>query len=45
MYIPEFNRVRDHAVAVSFVQANPFSILVSAAESGPVATHIPILRS
>jgi transcriptional regulator len=43
MYIPEFNRVRDHADIVSFVQANPFAILVSAADGGPFATHIPIL--
>jgi transcriptional regulator len=43
MYIPEFNRVRDQADMVSFVQANPFAILVSASESGPFATHIPIL--
>jgi transcriptional regulator len=43
MYIPEFNRVRDHADAVAFVQANPFGILVSASDSGPFATHIPIL--
>lgn len=43
MYIPEFNRVRDHADAVSFVQANPFTILVSTSDSGPFATHIPIL--
>jgi transcriptional regulator len=43
MYIPEFNRVRDHADTISFVKANPFAILVSAADSGPFATHIPIL--
>jgi transcriptional regulator len=43
MYIPEFNRVRDHADMVSFVRANPFAILVSASENGPFATHIPIL--
>jgi transcriptional regulator len=43
MYIPEFNRVRDHADTVSFVQANPFAILVSASDTGPFATHIPIL--
>lgn len=43
MYIPEFNRVRDHADALSFVQANPFAILVSASDNGPFATHIPIL--
>lgn len=43
MYIPEFNRVRDHADIAAFVQANPFAILVSASDSGPFATHIPIL--
>lgn len=43
MYIPEFNRVRDRADTVSFVQANPFAILVSPSDSGPFATHIPIL--
>ncbi|MFZ0815737.1 MAG: FMN-binding negative transcriptional regulator [Candidatus Sulfotelmatobacter sp.] len=43
MYIPEFNRVREHADTISFVQANPFAILVSPSESGPFATHIPIL--
>jgi transcriptional regulator len=43
MYIPEFNRVRDHADTVSFVQVNPFAILVSPSEGGPFATHIPIL--
>jgi transcriptional regulator len=43
MYIPEFNRVRDHADTVSFIQANPFAILVSASDGGPFATHLPIL--
>jgi transcriptional regulator len=43
MYIPEFNSVRDHAEIVSFVQANPFAILVSTSDTGPFATHIPIL--
>jgi transcriptional regulator len=43
MYIPEFNRVHDHAEAVSFVRANPFAILVSDSDEGPFATHIPIL--
>jgi transcriptional regulator len=43
MYIPEFNRVRDHAETISFVQANPFGILVSPSDTGPFATHIPIL--
>lgn len=43
MYIPEFNRVREHADTLSFVKANPFAILVSPSESGPFATHIPVL--
>ncbi len=43
MYIPEFNRVREHADTIAFVQANPFAILVSPSEGGPFASHIPIL--
>lgn len=43
MYIPEFNRVKNHADTVSFVQANPFAILVTSSDAGPFATHIPIL--
>jgi transcriptional regulator len=43
MYIPEFNRVRDRAEILSFVQAYPFAILVTASDNGPFATHIPIL--
>jgi transcriptional regulator len=45
MYIPEFNRVRDHAETLAFVRANPFGILITSSESGPFATHIPILTS
>src|ERR1700730_7198955 len=43
MYIPEFNRVRDNSIALGFAKANPFAILVSAADNGPFATHVPIL--
>ena len=43
MYIPEFNRVREHADAVAFLRANPFAILVTPSDNGPFATHIPIL--
>jgi transcriptional regulator len=43
VYIPEFNRVEDRAVALSFMQANPFAILISATGDGPFATHLPIL--
>lgn len=43
MYIPEFNRIEDGAVALAFMKANPFAILVSATESGPFATHLPLL--
>jgi transcriptional regulator len=43
MYIPEFNRVRDPSEIISFVQANPFAILVSISDTRPFATHIPIL--
>ena len=43
MYIPEFNRVEDRAVALAFMQANPFALLISMTETGPFATHLPIL--
>ena len=43
MYIPEFNRVEDRGKAVAFMRANPFAILVSVNESGPFATHLPVL--
>ena len=42
MYIPEHFRVRDHADAVAFMQANPFVILVSTADGQPYASHIPV---
>ncbi len=43
MYIPEFNRVEDRAVALAFMQASPFAILISITDGGPFATHLPIL--
>jgi transcriptional regulator len=43
VYIPEFNRVEDRAVALAFMQTNPFAILISPTEAGPFATHLPIL--
>ncbi|HET9178044.1 MAG TPA: FMN-binding negative transcriptional regulator [Terriglobia bacterium] len=43
MYIPEFNRLKDSATALAFMQANPFAIVVSAADGSPFATHIPVL--
>lgn len=42
MYIPEHFRVRDHAEAVGFMRANPFTILVSSTEDGLFATHLPL---
>ncbi len=44
MYVPEHFRVRDHADAVAFMRANPFVVLVSAADDGePFASHIPVV--
>lgn len=45
LYIPEFNRLKDIAVALGFMQANPFAIVVSTAKGPPFATHIPVLVS
>jgi transcriptional regulator len=43
MYIPEFNRIEDQAVAVAFMRANPFAILVSTNDDTPFATHLPVI--
>ncbi|HEX5411697.1 MAG TPA: FMN-binding negative transcriptional regulator [Terriglobia bacterium] len=45
MYIPEFNRLKDSATALAFMQANPFAIVVSAAGGSPFATHVPVLAT
>ena len=43
MYIPEHFVVRDHATALAFMRANPFTILVSSTDEGPFATHLPVV--
>jgi transcriptional regulator len=45
LYIPKFNLLEDPAIALAFMQANPFAIVVSAADGSPFATHIPVLAS
>lgn len=45
MYIPEFNRLKDSATALAFMQANPFAIVVSAGDGSPFATHLPVLAA
>lgn len=43
MYIPEFNRLQDHAIALEFMRANAFAIVVSSGDGSPFATHIPVI--
>jgi transcriptional regulator len=43
MYIPEYFRVHDHSTALAFMRNNPFAILVSCTETGPFATHVPLV--
>ena len=43
MYITEFNPLKHTAIALSFMGANPFAIVVSAADGSPFATHNPML--
>lgn len=43
MYIPEHFRNEDRTAALDFMRANPFTILVSNTETGPFATHVPVL--
>jgi len=43
LYIPEFNRIEDRAISLEFMRANPFAIVISPSERGPLATHLPLL--
>ncbi len=43
MYIPEHFRVEDTAIALAFMRANPFAILVSSSGPEPFATHVPLV--
>jgi len=43
VYIPEHFRNEDRATALAFMRANPFIILVSNTETGPFATHVPVI--
>jgi transcriptional regulator len=43
LYVPEFNRIEDRAISLEFMRANPFAILISPSERGPIATHLPLL--
>jgi transcriptional regulator len=43
VYIPEYHRIENQAVALAFMKANPFAILVSGTADGPFATHLPVL--
>lgn len=45
MYIPEFNRIENQGVAVAFMRANPFAILISNNDDAPFATHLPVMVS
>ena len=43
VYIPEHFRNEDRTTALNFARANPFAILVSNNETGPFATHVPVV--
>jgi transcriptional regulator len=43
VYIPEHFRVEDTAIALAFMRANPFAILVSCSGPEPFATHVPVV--
>jgi transcriptional regulator len=42
LYIPEFHRI-ERELATAFMREHPFAVLVSNSQSGPFATHVPIL--
>lgn len=43
MYIPEYFRNEDRATALKFMMENAFAILVSQTQTGPFATHVPVV--
>jgi len=43
LYIPEYHRIEDRDLSLAFMQANPFAILISNAQDGLFATHLPVL--
>ena len=43
MYIPEHFRVEDTAIALAFMRANPFAIVVSSSGPEPFASHVPVV--
>lgn len=43
VYIPEHFRVEDTAIALAFMRANPFAIVVSASGPEPFASHVPVV--
>ncbi len=43
VYIPEHFRVEDTEIALAFMRANPFAILVSSIGPEPFSTHVPIV--
>lgn len=43
LYIPEFNRIEDRAASLAFMRENPFAILISPSQNGPLASHLPLL--
>jgi transcriptional regulator len=45
VYIPEDFRLRHDEDAIAFMRANPFAILISSADDGPFATHLPLFVS
>jgi transcriptional regulator len=43
VYIPEHFRVEDTAIALAFMRANPFAIVVSSSGPEPFASHVPVV--
>jgi len=42
VYVPEHFRIRNQEESIAFMRANPFAILISTADAGPFATHLPL---
>jgi transcriptional regulator len=43
MYVPDSYRAPNPEAALEIIAANPWAVLVSCTDEGPVASHIPVI--
>ena len=43
MYSPPYNQIENRAEVLAFMRANNFAVIVTATDSNPTASHLPVL--